>query len=64
MTHKKTCISSTELSTLRHLSIDFLNATIPNNSHVLRSLSCRGVRITIFAQAFKLLLQDFQLLVG
>ena len=42
-----------------YLSIEFLNTIFLTIAIFLRSLSCRGMGITLFAQAFKLLLQDF-----
>ena len=54
---------SAALSTSRHLSIDFLPTLFRTRAIFLRSLSCRGLPITPFAQTFKLLLQDFQFLV-
>ena len=38
--------------------------TTPNNSHVPAEFAVSGMRITFFAQTFKLLLQDFQFLIG
>ena len=46
------------------LSIDFLTIRLRTTAMFLRSVSCRELRITLFAQTFKMLLQDFQILVG
>ena len=47
-----------------YLSIEFLNIIFRTIALFLRSFACQGMGITLLAQTFKLLLQDFQLLVG
>jgi hypothetical protein len=47
-----------------YLSIEFLNIIFRTIALFLRSFACQGMGITLLAKTFKLLLQDFQLLVG